>query len=506
MTTTYDATTIVDSLGAFRGLPDWLAAGMDPRRVSEGLERRVPELRDGRFRLLACTPDRLRAKGDLWVARYTLSVAEPDGARREVVLVGTLWRPGQEPSERTDDPTAPAGFGEPGWRCALDDPRLDLRMQSTDEALPSLPRLADPVEAARLIEPVLREAGYPDATITACDPVVVRYKPGSRCTVVAGLTYAGATRPVPPDRVVLKTHHGEKGKAAWDAMNALWQRRTSWSQDVRLAEPLGYLEDERILVQGPVPGELLLKDLARVAIADGGIALLDSFRTELSATARGIAAVHGSGATYGPTDTLEDELDKVREVVDRLATSAPELARAAQPLVGCLADLARDTDPDPAVPCHHDFRPAQVLLDGEGVSFVDFDGACMGEPALDLGRFRAKLRDTGISAFGPDVPRSGHETQMTLELLDHLCEAFLADYQEQAPVSRERVLLWETCDLLTSLLHAWTKVLLPRVEARLTVLVHQIRTGGLLDGPVTGPGAQVPWSRSRTSRAGATVR
>ena len=61
------------------------------------------------------------------------------------------------------------------------------------------------------------------------------------------------------------------------------------------------------------------------------------------------------------------------------------------------------------------------------------------------------------------------------------CETFLTDYQQHAAVSRERVLLWETCDLLTSLLHAWTKVLLPRVEARLALLVHQHETGGLLD-------------------------
>jgi hypothetical protein len=482
VTATSDPATIVGSLAAFSRLPDWLAAGMDPRRVGEGLERQVPELRDGRVRLLACTPDRLRAKGDEWVARYTLSVAEPVGERSEIVLVGNLWPPGREPSGPTDDPVGVAGFGEPGWCCALASPRLDLRLQTSDEALPALPRLADPMEAAQLIGPVLRAAGYPDSEITSCDPAVVRYKPASRCTVVVGLGYAdGAGGPVPPDRVVLKTHHGDKGEAAWDAMVALWQHRAPWSHAVRLAEPLGYLADERILVQGPVPGDLLLKDLAREAIADGDGGLLGRLRAELSATAKGIAAVHTSGVTYGPTDTIEDELEKVREVVDRLATSAPELAGAAQPLVGCLAGLARDTDPDPVVPCHHDFRPAQVLLDGEGVSFVDFDGACMAEPALDLGRFRAKLRDTGISAPGPDAPRAVEDTEQRLELLDHLCETFLTDYQQHAAVSRERVLLWETCDLLTSLLHAWTKVLLPRVEARLSLLVHQVETGGPLD-------------------------
>ena len=53
-------------------------------------------------------------------------------------------------------------------------------------------------------------------------------------------------------------------------------------------------------------------------------------------------------------------------------------------------------------------------------------------------------------------------------------------------MSRDRVLLWETCDLLTTLLHAWTKVRVARVEQRLTLLVHQVETGGLLDGPDGG--------------------
>ena len=110
MTTTYDATTIVDSLAAFGGLPDWLAAGMDPRRVSEGLERQVPELRDGRFRLLACTPDRLRAKGDAWLARYTLSRVR--GAR--VALRARRPEAGPAAGDRRRGSARAAAAGRPG--------------------------------------------------------------------------------------------------------------------------------------------------------------------------------------------------------------------------------------------------------------------------------------------------------------------------------------------------------------------------------------------------------
>jgi hypothetical protein len=46
-------------------------------------------------------------------------------------------------------------------------------------------------------------------------------------------------------------------------------------------------------------------------------------------------------------------------------------------------------------------------------------------------------------------------------------------------VSRERVLLWETCDLLTGLLHAWTKVRLARVQPRLALLQRELRATGV---------------------------
>jgi hypothetical protein len=481
VTTTYDGTTIVASLAAFGELPAWLAAGMDPERIGGSLERHVPELRDGRLRLLSTTCDRLRAKGDEWLARYTLRVAEPRGESRELVLVGNLWPPGKDPSEppAADDGTG-VSFGEPGWRGRLPELGLELRVQTFDEALPALPRLVDPAEAASLLETVLRDAGYVDATIATCDPVVVRYKPGSRCTVVVGLEYAAATRgPEPPDRVVLKTHQGEKGESAWEAMNVLWDQPRGWRDAVRLAEPLGYLADERILVQGPVPGDQTLKELLRLAIADGGAEPLDRLRAELGRTARALAALHGSGVSYGRTATLEDELDEVNGVVDRLAASVPELAPAAMPLLSHLDDLAKSTTADPVVSAHHDFRPAQVMLSDEGVAFIDFDGACMAEPALDIGRFRAKLRDTAISAAGPDATgRSARPVEVTLELVDYLCEAFLADYQRHAPVSRERVRLWETCDLLTTLLHSWTKVRSARVGPRLTLLEHQVLSDG----------------------------
>ncbi|MGH8970277.1 MAG: phosphotransferase family protein, partial [Actinomycetes bacterium] len=326
---------------------------------------------------------------------------------------------------------------------------------------------------------------YSDASITSCEPRVVRYKPGSRCTIVYRVAYADPVAAgTLPDPVVVKTHEGVKGRVAWEAMRALWDTPLARGEVVTLAEPLAYLPDERVLVQGPVPEERTLKELAREAFDDGSPALLDELRIELAKTARALAALHGCGARYGRVATIEGELDEVREVIDRLAGSAPILAPAAAPLLNRLVELARTTPADPVTSAHHDFRPAQVLLHEGRIGFIDFDGSCTAEPALDLGRFRAKLRDTAISSLvAGGRPLAGASLADNLALADELCEGFLDAYQLEAEVSRDRVLLWETCDLLTTMLHAWTKVRLARVGPRLAVLEHQLRSWTALHLP-----------------------
>ena len=54
-----------------------------------------------------------------------------------------------------------------------------------------------------------------------------------------------------------------------------------------------------------------------------------------------------------------------------------------------------------------------------------------------------------------------------LDRLRALADAFLAEYEARAPISRERLALWETWDYLRDALHLWTK---PKVEGALAVV------------------------------------
>ena len=98
-------------------------------------------------------------------------------------------------------------FGDGGWRCYLPELRLELEMQQPEAELPTLPILIDPEQSRALIERAMRcgAPAYADISIESCTPQVMRYKPGSRCTIRYHLQYPAdraADRawpaPVPP--------------------------------------------------------------------------------------------------------------------------------------------------------------------------------------------------------------------------------------------------------------------------------------------------------------------
>ena len=104
---------------------------MDGARVGDSLVRHVPELADGRLTLLSCTPQRLRAKDQEWVARYQLSVS-PWAQNR---VTWCSWKPlgavaAALPRADVHDDVP---FGEEGWSCWMPDLRLALRHEESDE-------------------------------------------------------------------------------------------------------------------------------------------------------------------------------------------------------------------------------------------------------------------------------------------------------------------------------------------------------------------------------------
>ncbi len=66
-----------------------------------------------------------------------------------------------------------------------------------------------------------------------------------------------------------------------------------------------------------------------------------------------------------------------------------------------------------------------------------------------------------------------------LSALDGLCDLFLDEYERVAPVSRERVALWETLYLLESVLNCGLKLEPERLEGSMALLDRHVRQSRL---------------------------
>jgi hypothetical protein len=353
--------------------------------------------------------------------------------------------------------------------------------------LASLDELTDPERSRQLLEKSIRLGSprYADFRIATCTPNVVRYKPGSRCTVVYRLEYpqGNSSHPSWPNLVVAKTYRNEKGMNAWKSMRAVWDSPLGSSEAVAIAEPLAYVPEMRVLIQGPIREQVTLKELIRSAVCQRTPDDIDQMLEFMRKTARGVVALHSSGVKIGPTWTWENELNTVQEQVDNLGETIPALKAGTAPLLAQLVTLTQTYPPDRLVPSHGSFRPAQVLIDAGQIGFIDFDSFCQAEPADDLALFLGNVKSIGLTAFeeDEDAPLLDRpEQEARLELLDHACRVFLDEYETSLPVSHQRINLWETLDLLTIVIHSWTKVKPVRLNNTLFLLEHHLRQIGLV--------------------------
>jgi hypothetical protein len=469
----------------FAALPDWLEAATTPETFCAALARVVPELAIGDLEVQECDIGHVRIKRDVWTGVYELTIAGSSGEPRVVALRGTIFPPGQAAPEEPDSAATQVGFGAAGWRAFLPDLRVQLEPAKADAALPSLPILTDPEQARELLEQSIRAAApeYRDLRIEACAPKIMRYTPGSRCTVLYRLRYRAGLADGRdwPELVVAKTYKGGKGKHAFAGMRALWDAPFRREGGVTLAEPLAYLPELNVLVQGPIREEQTLQEMIASAVRAGTPAALDELYGFVRRSAAGLAGLHRSEVRFGAVRTWEDELAEVRSVVDDIASAVPPMAAAAAPLLASLEARAAAQPADPVMTAHGTFRPGQVLIYRGAIGFIDFDSFCQAEPALDLSLFLRRTKDIVLGAHEQaDGSSAGAaDRARLLEQADAICEVFLAEYERHVPITRERVALWEALDLFTLVLHSWTKVKPERLRNAMFTLEQHLRAMGL---------------------------
>ena len=317
---------VLDALRVLALPPSWLTTAADGPQLADRLVRTVPELNDEGSRLRACSVEDLRLKGSRWVGRYLLTVAGPDGVR-DLVLTGVLDPDGPAAAPLRSD----VAFGHDDWSVSLSDPPLTLSPADADRKLAALPLLTDPATAREWLERNLQEA-FPGIRIASCDPVVVRYRPGQRCTVICRLTFGEGADPGWPQIVVAKVHRSGEGAHAYGALEALASAKIAETSGLVFAAPLAYLPSSDVSLQGNLPEDRSLTDLLVRAGAGSEDATTEA-EAALRRVADALVALHDAPVHYGPALGIDDEIVSVRRAGTRLGAALPDLRDAAEPLL-----------------------------------------------------------------------------------------------------------------------------------------------------------------------------
>lgn len=481
---------IWEGLEIFRALPDWMMAARDPERICAALSQAIPEFQSGQLILMECDSSNVRYKGENWQGFYELTVSKPgETVTSTINLQGVL----SAPSVHAGRPLLVENdLGSKDWHAYIPALNLELWTKEPESVLSSLELLTDPEQSREYLMSRIR-AGFPayqDLQIQASHPKVARYKPGSRCTIVYHLDYPpGADADQRwPELVVAKTYRKEKGQNAYESMRALWDSPLSSSNVVKIAEPLAYDPEMKVMIQGPIRQDKTLKELTVMAVKAGTNEAYEELTEAMCKTARGLAELHKTDIELGKVYGWEDDQEQVRESIDELSLSVPPLGPAAYPLLERLNSLEASSDPDPLVSSHGTFRPAQVLLHNGEIGFIDFDSCCKAEPAKDLGLFLCAFLRAGMATVDfDDIAVSAEALDdggrlARFERLIAVSEQFLEEYERSyKPVNRQRVALFEALELFILIQHAWTKIKVRELNDIMYVLEQFLPTYKILN-------------------------
>jgi len=245
--------------------------------------------------------------------------------------------------------TDPRVDGPGGSRLVSDLGPVEIVSCEADRALPGLAAVLAALDTAR----------------------VVRYHPGSRCTVHGGAGSAAR---------FVKVHANNVDDQ--EEVRTRWAASASGALSFAVAEPHGWDEPSRSSWYGVVPGEPVRPSL---------------FGPQGAQVAHQVGVSLGelASATLRPTRRVDatSQLVRTKRALARATAAAPALAPGLRRASDALTRAHDRLGARPLVPVHGAADLGQWLVDGTGrLGLVDFDRFARGEPEFDLATFVVELR------------------------------------------------------------------------------------------------------------------
>lgn len=226
-----------------------------------------------------------------------------------------------------------------------------------------------------------------------------------------------------------KAYYNDDGAESYRLMNLLW---AAAYPGLRIAEPLAYNAESRILWQKGLPGRTLLSYPLGSAAAT----------KLLQEAAQAVALLHQSALPCTRQSRLADWLTQLESIQQLLQEVHPASREIVARLITTLQQQAPTVDLAPAATLHGDLHLQNFLVDesapvGQRLALIDLDNLSTGSPWRDLGSFCAGLYYRGLVEALP------------LSLIRQAIDAFCAAYATVAPWPLDkRALAWYTATAL----------------------------------------------------------
>jgi hypothetical protein len=219
-----------------------------------------------------------------------------------------------------------------------------------------------------------------------------RYKPNRRCLVEYEVEVKKDWNN-PHNIITLLGKARSKGPdfTTYNLVRDLWSSGfDSDSTDfISVPQPIGIIPELNMWFQKKIPGIPAIDLLVR------------SNHNSLHLAGRIAEAIDKVHRTDNPNNhrehTIFDELKILDERVTKVAEEKPFWKNRIERLLDGCHDLARHIPNPEMASIHRDFYHDQVIVDDHHRLYItDFDNYCKGDPALDIGNFKAHLEEYAL--------------------------------------------------------------------------------------------------------------
>jgi hypothetical protein len=257
-----------------------------------------------------------------------------------------------------------------------------------DPNVPGLALLANHDAVLRLLRRDPQRFGLPaDANILTLRLGVAKYVPGQRCGYRYRVTWRNAQGKEAEHRFFGKAYQKDLSAAAYDIIQQIEATPAFQSGELRMPRSYSHDAAREVIWQQMLPGKSFSKDMGAVDL-----------QRWASPVGNALAAFHASTLHLGPGLGLSQELEELRASSRKICKAYPEHATRCGALTERLLAAAAALPDVPVAPVHGSFKVSHWFDVGDAVAFIDFDGAGLGDPTYDVGRFVAHLAIAGLNS------------------------------------------------------------------------------------------------------------